>query len=117
VRTNAGPLRTEGGAPTIEPNHPGKTEPCTFAVGAPAPGANNCRAASHRGGAPTIGPNHPGKIEPCTFAVGAPAPGANNCRPGSHQGRCSYNRAQPPRVKSNPAPQSKEHPPRVRTDR
>src|SRR5690606_38112116 len=73
----AHPFRTEGGAPTTEPNptpnrrstRPGcERVPAPFApravllqqnqsqprtVGAPAPGANACPPLSHRGGAPT----------------------------------------------------------------
>src|SRR5690606_7063492 len=77
----ARPVRTEGGAPTTEPNptptrrstRPGcECVPTPFApravllqqnqsqlrpVGAPAPGAKTCPPRSHRGGAPPTKPN------------------------------------------------------------
>src|SRR5690606_9272667 len=64
-------LRTEGGAPTIEPATP--------SVGAPAPGANNGWLGA------LASPFAPGAVllhSTRASCVGAPAPGANNGRLG-----------------------------------
>src|SRR5690606_30040227 len=82
----ARPVRTEGGAPTTEPNPtPNRrgTRPGCECV--PTPFAPRAVLLQQSQSQPR--------------PVGVPAPGANTCPPHSHRGRCSYNRTKP-----NPEP-------------